>query len=153
MYGNFLLFSSRVFSQERSCNAPAVVSNISSPARFVNINSGKPCANKTHTHTHTNPKEKNSEIQKFRKEKTKNKNSHNVHSTRLSSKSPEPNCSVFLSSKQKAQILKKRNGTFQVQHTIASLCCQKSLKSASSFPVSVVLVRSIPKFTLQPNRT
>lgn len=149
MYGNFLLFSSRVFSQERSCNAPAVVSNISSPARFANINSGKPCANKTHTHTQTQKKR----IQKFRKEKTKNKNSHNVHSTHLSSKSPEPNCSVFLSSKQKAQILKKRNSTFQVQHTIASLCCQKSLKSASSFPVSVVLVRSIPKFTLQPNRT
>jgi hypothetical protein len=67
VYGNFLLFSSRVFSQERSCNAPAVVSNISSPARFANINSGKPCTNKTHTHT--NPKEKNSEIQKGKNKK------------------------------------------------------------------------------------
>jgi hypothetical protein len=56
------------------------------------------------THIQTQKKR----IQKFRKEKTKNKNSDNVHYTLLSSEIPEPDCSIFLSSEQKAQILKKK---------------------------------------------
>ncbi len=36
-------FSSRVFSHDKSCNAPDVVSSISKPAWFAKVNSGNPC--------------------------------------------------------------------------------------------------------------